>query len=365
MTSLTTKTRRRKLEIPGAKKENIRHLLAAKAVYLMIVTTYCWDNIDIIVITKKQSNQSIIMSTAWYRSRCVPQMIQRWTSPSVVVNNHNLVIEVWDTTCVVHNMKHHADILLNPANPQLSGVSKFPYFPIGGPQPPPGFEINKDTHPIMGYVSQWGGMEVGNGMMFASNVVDGLVHQLGGKELQRQLQQIILRQRGVTTQLAEGEAVVTTTESVGTLQETTGYRFIIHAVPPFYKHENNTSIDESTTTTTTTEVLAETYRNALRAAADLAPSLQLLLQGASTSENDDDDFRIRIATPLLGAGCRGFPVDIAIETAAKTLMQSSTSSTTTTFNTPMTLAFAIPNGEIRQQLVDALDDHSKEAAMPQ
>jgi O-acetyl-ADP-ribose deacetylase (regulator of RNase III) len=262
-------------------------------------------------------------------------------------------------------MKHHADILLNPANPQLSGVSKFPYFPIGGPQPPPGFEINKDTHPIMGYVSQWGGMEVGLGMMFASNVVDGLVHQLGGKELQRQLQQILLRRQrqwGVTTQLAEGEAVVTTTENVGKLKETTGYQFIIHAVPPFYRHENNTSIDDESVVSTE-EVLAETYRNALRAAADLAPSL-LLLQGASASDkDDDDDFRIRIATPLLGAGCRGFPVDIAIDTAAKTLIQSSTTTATTTaFNTPMTLAFAIPNGEIRQQLVDALDDHSKEAA---
>ena len=32
----------------------------------------------------------------------------------------------------------------------------------------------------LGYVSSWGGMEVGQGMLYATSVVDGLVHQLGG-----------------------------------------------------------------------------------------------------------------------------------------------------------------------------------------
>ena len=43
---------------------------------------------------------------------------------------------------------HH--ILINPANPQLSGVSQFPYFPRGGPVPKK--FPNKDAHHIMGYV---------------------------------------------------------------------------------------------------------------------------------------------------------------------------------------------------------------------
>ncbi|KAG7374939.1 macro domain containing protein [Nitzschia inconspicua] len=318
------------------------------------------------------------MSTAWYRSGHVPKMIQKWS----FLNSPSLHIEVWDTTCVVHNMtKQHNNsvagggdsgggsagvasnsyhILLNPANPQLSGVSKFPYFPIGGPQPPPGFEIQKDTHPIMGYVSQWGGMEVGNGMMFASNVVDGLVHQLGGKELQRALQQV-LEELGVT-QLQEGQAVATTAQ-VGTFHKTTGYQYIIHAVPPFYQHQNNTTIidDDSMVTTTTSEILAETYRNALQVATRLAPKIQQKMysnqnhQHHDDDDNDDDDddaFRIRIATPLLGAGCRGFPTTVAIRVAADTL---------TTYSAPsgnmpkMTVAFAIPDGDIRQQLVNALN----------
>ncbi|KAG7348881.1 macro domain containing protein [Nitzschia inconspicua] len=317
------------------------------------------------------------MSTAWYRSGHVPKLIQKWCC---VNNSPSLHIEVWDTTCVVHNMtKKQNDnvsaavgsggggsdsyhILLNPANPQLSGVSKFPYFPIGGPQPPPGFEIQKDTHPIMGYVSQWGGMEVGNGMMFASNVVDGLVHQLGGKELQRALQQA-LEEHGVT-QLQEGQAVATTAQ-VGTFHKTTGYQYIIHAVPPFYQLKNNTTImddddDDDSIFTATSDILAETYRNALQVATRLAPKIQQRLYSQSNQNhhhNDDDDdddtaFRIRIATPLLGAGCRGFPTTVAIRVAAETL---------TTYSAPsgnmpkMTVAFAIPNGDIRQQLVNALN----------
>lgn len=296
------------------------------------------------------------MSTAWYRSGHVPTLVKRWVTRSLSCrgSRSSLQVEVWDSTCVVHNMQPqpqqshrptveycHHNILLNPANPQLSGVSKFPYFPIGGPQPPEDFAIQKDTHPIMGYVSQWGGMEVGNGMMFASNVVDGMVHQLGGKDLQRQLQQV-LQENGVS-QLKEGEAVLTSTANIGTIQETTGYQYIIHAVPPFYNDEHNTAISRDGTSTK--EVLAETYRNAIRiAASEWAPQI------------NDDTYRIRVATPLLGAGCRGFPVDAAIDVAATTLFGSLSSMETTT---PVTLAFAIPTGDTRQRLVDAFDDARK------
>jgi hypothetical protein len=51
--------------------------------------------------------------------------------------------------------------LINPANPNLSGPNAFPYFPRGGPQPK--LQPHRHAHHIMGYVTQWGGMDVGSG----------------------------------------------------------------------------------------------------------------------------------------------------------------------------------------------------------
>ena len=92
------------------------------------------------------------MSTAWYRSNVVPKLIHSWKN--IIIDYHTkqrLSVELWETTCIVTNFKDaDCTVLINPANPSLSGVSRFPYFPKGGPEPklPP----NKDAHPIMGYV---------------------------------------------------------------------------------------------------------------------------------------------------------------------------------------------------------------------
>ncbi len=68
----------------------------------------------------------------------------------------NKCIEIWKTTCIVTNFGKSTrnsrtdkddnvndndssspacTVLINPANPELSGVSKFAYFPAGGPVP--------------------------------------------------------------------------------------------------------------------------------------------------------------------------------------------------------------------------------------
>ena len=272
------------------------------------------------------------MSTAWYKSRCIPTMVRSFTAKKRRPSDDTspfLTVQVWDTTCVVHNMPPTHKILINPANPQLTGVSKFAYFPVGGPQPTE--PIRKEAHPIMGYVSQWGGMDVGNGMMFAATTVDGLVHQLGGTELQRQLQNT------GSPPLAEGQAVATPTR--GKLRESTPYHYIVHAVPPFYKLENNIG-NFSSEETTTDQILADTYHNALHVAAKL-------------NVDDHDDHTLHIATPLLGAGCRGFPTAVAINVAANAMMEWQSSPTAASRH--ITMSFAIPNSEIRQQLVEALE----------
>jgi hypothetical protein len=124
------------------------------------------------------------MSTSFYKRKVVPHLLKvfRTTRPSTSSpttctvtqrqRDHSVVnvtrsVEVWSTTCIVtnfggggetavsHDTNHkngdndvHVDeeelsqtahpncsILINPSNPQLSGVQNFPYFPKGGPVP--------------------------------------------------------------------------------------------------------------------------------------------------------------------------------------------------------------------------------------
>jgi hypothetical protein len=125
------------------------------------------------------------MSTAGSKSKVVPTSLSLLSLSLLKQWQHkNRTVEVWKTTCIVTNFGkpstapvpvpvpvpvvesasrsstsssvilggQQAAVLINPANPELSGVSKFPYFPRGGPAPP----HKKDAHrssSSMGYVS--------------------------------------------------------------------------------------------------------------------------------------------------------------------------------------------------------------------
>lgn len=94
-------------------------------------------------MTSKALFLSKVAPRLWYR-----QTIGRQTTRTTA-------IEVWTTTCVVMNFGQTTEaactVLINPANPQLSGVAKFPYFPRGGPVPSQ--QPAQFTHHIMGHVS--------------------------------------------------------------------------------------------------------------------------------------------------------------------------------------------------------------------
>ncbi|KAI2495710.1 Macro domain [Fragilaria crotonensis] len=214
------------------------------------------------------------MSKALYKSGVQPELIHRFTAAT------SRSIEIWTTTCIVTNFRKKATVLVNPSNPQLSGVKNFPYFPRGGPVPDEiPRSMHKDWQPL-GFVSQWGGMEVGSGMLYPVSVVDGLVHHLGGWRLQAEC-----RLKAIMAKNSEacpvGHAVVTSSGS-GKLREF--YEKIVHTTPPFFRYHDNPQ-----------GALGTCYENALHLA---------FKEGA------------RVATPLLGAGARGFPIDEAISVAA-------------------------------------------------
>ncbi|CAJ1950347.1 unnamed protein product [Cylindrotheca closterium] len=261
------------------------------------------------------------MATAWYRPGVVPKIVKSWKVQVQV--GIELDVEIWSTTCIVTNFKEaRCPTLLNPANPSLSGVSKFPYFPVGGPEPD--VLPMKDSHPIMGFVSQWGGMDVGKGMMFAANTVDGMIHLAGGKELAANLK----LQLGGKERIVEGQAVWT--NGVG------DYKHLIHTVPPFF---DNSDDDHSEN-----RLLQNCYQTSLSLATDRLPS-----------ETD-----IRIASPLLGAGCRGFPLEEAVFHCAEALSDlNMTISTAVDGGTNaikgLTLAFGVPSQDIREEMIKAFE----------
>jgi O-acetyl-ADP-ribose deacetylase (regulator of RNase III) len=185
--------------------------------------------------------------------------------------------------------------------------------------------MHKDWQPL-GYVSNWGGMEVGSGMLYPVSVVDGLVHQLAGWQFHAacRLKQHVASSIYGTDACIPGQAVKTPTG--GALQQY--YDAVIHTTPPFYDNNNNDSCRE---------VLYECYTNAL----DLAFS-------------NDNDSTIRVATPLLGAGARGFPEPIAIDVAARACREWSSRNNDETSEQQI-VAFGLLEERLANDLIAALE----------
>jgi O-acetyl-ADP-ribose deacetylase (regulator of RNase III) len=123
-------------------------------------------------------------------------------------------------------------------------------------------------------------MEVGSGMLYPVSVVDGLVHQFGGWRLKSECR--LKAMMAINSEACPvGDAVVTSAGS-GKLRES--YEKIVHTTPPFFKYHENP-------------------RGALRSC--YTKALQRAFEEGE-----------RVATPLLGAGARGFPIDEAVSVAA-------------------------------------------------
>mmetsp|Transcript_20796 Transcript_20796/g.34049 ORF Transcript_20796/g.34049 Transcript_20796/m.34049 type:complete len:380 (+) Transcript_20796:70-1209(+) len=314
-----------------------------------------------------------MVSKAWYKS-AAPRLIGKFKSCS----SSRKAVEIWTTTCIltnfgknVHNLNDHQQpvitSLINPANPNLSGPNAFPYFPRGGPQPK--VQPNRNAHHIMGYVTQWGGMDVGRGMLFSAESIDGLLHQLGGLRFRAECNLVpphpwahaylnqqrpkpeanidqntndtievsnIVNSPNPNTKCPVGTAVAT--PAVGGEMQSQ-YDRIIHTVPPFYNYPPSMTEElkrllgieigenENDLHQLSKELLRSCYRQSLQVAfdtnndGDLSYSLRnnpiaSMLGLGKYSHNQQSIGSQRVAVPLLGAGCRDFPKDVALEVAA-------------------------------------------------
>jgi len=191
--------------------------------------------------------------------------------------------------------------LVNPANEQLQGTV-LPYFPMAGPPPK---ELN---------TTNWGGMDAGPGMFYATQSVDGIVSMLGGAVLREKCSALPVNENeelhgggGVATggtgfvRCPVGAAVVT--DAVGTDGLTEHYDAIIHAVPPLWPGCGGSTLDPEDAR----QMLQSCFAAAIRAG---------LADGCNI-----------VTIPLLGAGARGAPVPVAIEAAAAAVAAAATAST--------------------------------------
>ena len=184
--------------------------------------------------------------------------------------------------------------------------------------------FHSDWQPL-GFVSHWGGMEIGSHMMYPDQVVDGIVHRLGGRELARKCAQIIAHLH--TDRLQLGMSVVTGCNGIQDLENI--YDFIIHTTPPFYHRENHDSC---------LDLLKQCYTSSLNQVEVLYDAQQRNKSNPQSTSwlwdtmvgwMDDNSKGVhgssrglgnsktlRVAIPLMGAGCRGFQSYLAMNVAA-------------------------------------------------
>jgi O-acetyl-ADP-ribose deacetylase (regulator of RNase III) len=273
-------------------------------------------------------------SKAFFKGGVAPKLIYR-------LARGGRALEVWTTTCIVTNFGKKSEaacsILINPSNPELSGVKNFPYFPRGGPVPKENVDsFHKDWQPF-GFVSAWGGMDVGTGMLYPFSVVDGLVHQLGGWKLEAEC-----IWKRMTSSSASGKAcpigsAVQTTAGDDRLTEQ--YNAIVHTTPPFFQHDADPE-----------EKLQKCYESAVRLAFPLA-----------AAPDSTDIVTIRVATPLLGSGARGFPHEVAMEVASEACVKwchgtTGTSSDTVSSDNDKTAEQTIVFGLLEKDLADKFSE---------
>jgi O-acetyl-ADP-ribose deacetylase (regulator of RNase III) len=232
----------------------------------------------------------------------------------------------------------------------------------------------------MGYVSKWGGMDVGSGMMFSAETIDGLLHQLGGLRFRAECSlvpphpyahaylnqqrpkvsssstannsteeciesnNIIVNSPNLKTKCPVGTAV--SMSAVGG-EIPTHYDHIIHTVPPFYNYpplmtneikellgiemqgeeDGEDDDNEENLHQWSKELLRSCYRQSFNVAFGIHneekgtryesllsnPLAELIGFGKQQQSLQSHQ---RVHCPLLGAGCRDFPKEVAKEVAA-------------------------------------------------
>jgi len=224
--------------------------------------------------------------------------------------------------------------------------------------------------------NSWGGLDAGDQMLYPVQVVDGIVHQLGGKKLASECEKIrALREHdtnGRPIPIPFGTAVSTSGGNENLKRE---YDHIIHVTPPFFNREynNNNNNNNNNNGIESDEDPVELLRRCYVEAISLAFDNLTLTSDHRTRNCYKHNI---MASPLIGAGARGFPLHIALEVAAsQTCLWMDTiahhrcldgnnnnnddDDPSIATNTVNTIAFGIPNSTSAEILVNMIAEQTK------
>ena len=233
--------------------------------------------------------------------------------------------------CVVHGpwpvaLANHVRVLVNPANPSLSGPQR-PSFPRGGPLPPPPPPPPEGVTAVLrgwaGGLQSWlhadeadTNANFHDELLYPAQAVDGLVHLEGGSELRAALAAaapvLETLPNGEHVRCRVGGAVLTSVDGRdGDGRGYSGLPFdaIVHTVPPFWPKPG---ADSAAAQAEWASMLRRCYESSFATAAGYAREAERS-SGAPVS--------LAIATPVLGSGARGAPFAPAARILAEVAAQ--------------------------------------------
>lgn len=196
---------------------------------------------------------------------------------------NTIKVSVFHSSCLICSPPPSTrPALVVPANPNLTSTSRFPYFPKSGPVPTDYTGKGQKWQPL-GYVTSWGGMDVGEGMVYSSQTVDGIAHREAGEGLKEEIRGLsgglLGRWKALLSNNNEPPILVNTGDAIATSAHNLSPSFskLIHTPPPFKDDDGSR------------ELLGKCYESALMISGDA------------------------VVTPLIGSGCRGFTYAEAAE----------------------------------------------------
>eukprot|EP00937_MAST-01D_sp_MAST-1D-sp2_P002212 g2212.t1 len=229
-----------------------------------------------------------------------------------------VMVELHETLDIVcHPPYGHVDALLNPGNEEMNGT-ELPYFPM------PKHDVPDELRN-----TNWGGMEAGPCMFYREQVVDGSVSALGGHAYRAKCRAVACDSRG--ERCAAGQAVLV--EAAGAL--TGMFDSIIHTTPPLGPGMAADAWEQQ---------LQRCYSSAFG-----------VVEAQLRARHGGCGAPWRVASPLLGAGCRrlsGLDDAAAQAVAARCAAEACTRWD----GAELTLAFGLTETRVAQTLLAALRD---------
>ena len=290
--------------------------------------------------------------------------------------NKSLTLGVHLTKCIVTDPPLLSEIsstlsgatksLIVPTNPTLTSTTLFPYFKRGSDPfgwwtlhiPPDNY---KNAKLDWEKSSKWGGMEAQENMLYPVQTVDGLVHIHGGLEYHRKLEEI--REKinpGKAIKLNDSASQNTSTPFVlqspafGNLKSKSGYNNLLHVAVPVYRPERCS--DSKALKNCYTETLSEVFQLSRFAYEEK----QNVPDPTSNFNNNENTV---IYSPLMGAGCRNWPIDIAAKAAIDSIQEIGENRVFDSFPSSCHIGIVVIDKTISETIIKEANFISKEQAV--